>query len=103
MRRARTATGPIFAAAARQWQMMHREFSATLTAHVDAAEVACRGRLLNAAARRAGVEPSQLFSANRATATQHASAELLEFWAHHPRPTLAEFEEAWFEGQYGAA
>jgi hypothetical protein len=90
----------IFAQAAAQWGLMREEFDAALRSHIDDAEEACRGVLLSPEGKAAGVSVARLFSANRASATRYASAELLEFWASRPRPTLAAFEEAWFEGQY---
>lgn len=99
----RQYSSPIFAQAATQWALMREEFDAALRCHVDAAEEACRGALLSPEGKAAGISVARLFSANRTTATRYASAELLEFWASRPRPTLAAFEEAWFEGQFTRA
>jgi hypothetical protein len=53
------------------------------------AEQACRGALLNPAARAAGVNPRELFHGPWHTARAHASEELLTWWEHgEPRMTL---------------
>lgn len=96
----RRTSSPIFAQAAALWEQMHKEFDLALQAHIDAADAACRGVLLNAAGRAACVSETRLFAANHATASRYASAELLEFWRAHPRPTLASFERAWFQDQF---
>lgn len=90
----------IFAQAATQWRQMREEFDLALRSHIDAAEEACRGVLLSAEGKAADVSVERLFSANRTTAARYASPELLEFWAARPRPTLAAFEETWFEAQF---
>ncbi|WP_251153765.1 hypothetical protein [Cellulosimicrobium sp. Marseille-Q4280] len=98
----RSYSSPIFAQAAAQWQEMREEFDLALRSHIDAAEQACRGSLLSPEGKAAGVSIDRLFGANRTTAARYASPELLEFWAARPRPTLAAFEEAWFEAQFAS-
>lgn len=96
---ARRHRSAIFEQAAAMWAAMKADFDLELEAHISAAESATCGYLLAPEARAAGVDIYRLFTANRTAAAAWATEELRDFWAAHPRPTLAAFERAWFEGQ----
>lgn len=98
----RGSRSAIFAHAASMWAQMHEDFLLALQAHMDAADEAARGELFSAEGRRAGVSVARLFACNQAAAARYASPELVEFWQSHPRPTLAEFEAAWFASTFAS-
>ena len=54
----------IYAHAGALWQAMRADYDLALEAHIDAADRACRGQLLTAAAIRAGVTVDRLFRMN---------------------------------------
>jgi len=84
----------IFAAAARQWKQMRRDYQDYLEAQMRAAQEELGLNLL-----RRGSEASaeSVFTGSVAHAERHASPELIEWWAHHGRMTVEEFERWWFE------
>jgi hypothetical protein len=56
-----------------------------------AAESQTRGNLLNAAGKRADIEPRTLFTGPESRVRKYASPELVEFFESHPRPTRETF------------
>lgn len=92
-------TSPIFARAADEWARMRLAYGDYLEAHMLAAELATNGTFLNARGKAAGITQEQLFTAGPSVTAAYASEELRDFWAEHPRMTLAQFERAWVEQQ----
>lgn len=84
----------IFAAAARQWKEMRRDYQDYLEAQMRMAQEELGLYLL-----RRGSEASteSVFTGSVAHAEAHASPELLDWWADHGRMTVEEFERQWFE------
>lgn len=80
---------------------MKAEFDADLDAHIQGAETATNGYLVNSAGRAAGVRAESLFSGSADRAHRYASAELLEHWLSHPRPSLTEYENQWIAARTG--
>lgn len=80
-----------------QWRECRDAFEDTRVAAYDAAEEACRGKLLNRKAAKAGVDAYSLFMGNRSHAYAHASEELIEWWLTNKRPTYEEFERQWVQ------
>jgi hypothetical protein len=56
-----------------------------------AAEDECRGYLLNAAGRAAGLDPWALWSGPAARVEKYASDELRDFWLTRPRVTVMQY------------
>lgn len=77
--------GKDFRSMARQ---AHAEEVAAMYLH---AEEVCRGSMLNAAGKRAGVSAESLFSGPAATAKKYASEELTDYFRQHGRRTLEDF------------
>jgi len=96
------SSSAIFGYAADLWHEMKTEYDAALEAHYYQAEEATNGNLVRHASRAAGVRALSLFSGPVEKAYKHASEELLEFWQHHPRPTLQDFEQQWLSGRVNA-
>jgi hypothetical protein len=71
---------------------LQAEYDLLLQAHIEQAEQATRGVMLNARAVAAGRSIGELFRVNTATANAWASEELREFWRTHPRPTFVQYE-----------
>lgn len=90
----------IFAAVADAWAAMRAEFDVALEAELEAAEVATNGNLLRPA-YRGRVDAASLFVGPRARAERYASDELVEWWQHRGRLTLAEFERGWLDARGG--
>jgi len=74
------------------YKQIRAEFEDYRHAAYEAASEACRGRLLNERGRKAGKDAWDLFIGNEAHARAYASEELIEFWATHPRITVAAYE-----------
>lgn len=55
------------------------------------AEEACRGHVLNAAGKRAGIDPESLFSGPAARAKKYASPELMDWFRDNGRLTVEDF------------
>lgn len=79
-----------------------REYRECREAYEDArlaayllAEDECRGALLNARGRAAGIDALSLFMGNATRAYAYASPELVEHWRAYPRVTFADFEAGW--------
>jgi hypothetical protein len=90
----------IFMHAARTYAECRDEFELVVMVAYDAAFEACRGRLLNPRGERLGVDDYTLFTGTEKRAYAYASEELVEWWADHPRPRLAQFEREWLAGRY---
>lgn len=75
------------------------EFDLVLWSRYEAAAEACRDRLRNARAERAGIDPVSLFLGPAIRAYAYASPELIEHWEAHPRLTFAEFEAQWIRNR----
>lgn len=90
-------TSPIFAKAAEEWARMRSAYQDYLEAHMQAAETATNGYMLNARGRAAGIRSDYLFTSGPSVAKAYASEELTAFWARTPRPTLARFEAGWVD------
>lgn len=72
-------------------QALRRQYDEWTDARVLQAETDCRGHLLNAAGRTAGVDPARLFSGPLWLARRWASSDLLGWWERHGRVTFTEF------------
>lgn len=79
------------------WRICRADFEDYRLAEYERAADACRDRLLNRRAERAGIDSLSLFMGNAARAHAYASEELLEWWRSHPRPTYEAFERQWVE------
>lgn len=64
-----------------------------------AAEDATRGHLLNAAGKKARVNPRSLFTGPEARARKYASEDLLRFWQQHHRLTADDFHSSAIGGR----
>ncbi|MFC8797298.1 hypothetical protein ACFT2C_06170 [Promicromonospora sp. NPDC057138] len=95
MVRRRSRSSAIFARAALEWSEMRAEYELYLESHIEAAADACRDALLSARGRGAGITVRELFVSGPQFANAYASEELLTFWQHTPRLTVADFEEQW--------
>lgn len=76
-----------------RWARVTALYAEYLNAQWDAAETFCNGQLLNKAGRAAGIDARTLWEGTAAHAARYASEELLEFWAHHPRYTISQFQK----------
>ncbi|GAB3176037.1 hypothetical protein GCM10027059_50280 [Myceligenerans halotolerans] len=95
MVRPRSRGSAIFTRAAAEWTQMRAEYESYLEAHIEAAAEACRDALLNARGRAAGITVWDLFVRGPRFSEAYASEELLDFWRHTPRLTVADFERQW--------
>jgi hypothetical protein len=89
---------PVSALVARgfaEWRECRAEFDLALDAAYEAAADATNDRLVNAAGRRAGIDPRSLFYGPERRAQRYASPELLEWWESRPRLTFEAFERQW--------
>jgi hypothetical protein len=99
--------GAIFDRAKSQWAEMHLEWGMYVEYQYNRALEECGGVLVNRLGRDKGIDGYSLFTGTWVRAKKYASEELLAYWAHNRRLTLAEFEEQWLsgqiedEGQYG--
>lgn len=57
-----------------------------------------RGELLNARGRAERIDPYSLFMGPAVRAECYASEELRRWWERNDRPTVAQFEAAWWAG-----
>lgn len=85
------AHDPIFLEAMDAWHAARSEFADFHENAYAAAEHACNGVLLNAAGKRAGIDPYSLFIGPRSRAHKYASEELLDHWTRHPRVGVNEY------------
>lgn len=88
---------PIFAVAVAQYHAARAEYGNHLEAQYALAEEELSGALLNLRGKKAAVDPFSLFLGNRSRAHAYASAELIEWWATHPRLTWTAFERQYTE------
>ena len=72
-----------------------------LAAYERAAE-ACRGTMLNARGKAAGIDSLSLFMGSAARAYAYASEELVEHWQTYPRPVFEEYEREQAEVGFSA-
>lgn len=93
---------PIFASAVESYHSARAEFGILMEAAYAQAEEDCRGALINARGRRAGVDAFSLFMGAWSRAKAYASPELIEWWATHPRITWTEFERQYTEREIAA-
>lgn len=85
-------SSPFIRAALDLREIVRAEFEDYRWAEYEKASEFCRGALLNARGRRAGIDSYSLFMGNRSRAYAYASEELREWWEKHPRPVFASFE-----------
>jgi len=85
------AHDPIFLAAMEAWHDARAEFADLHENAYQLAETACNGVLLNAAGKRAGIDPYSLFIGTNTRARKYASEELLDHWTRHPRIGVNEY------------
>lgn len=95
-RRRRAPRSPVFAAALEDWRECRAAYTEYLESHMNDAERACNGVLLNKRGRAQGVTPESLFLSNAARANAYASDELRDYWRNNPRVTFARFEKDWW-------
>lgn len=74
------------------WRRQRDEFDDYREAELAKAERDCRGILLNARGRAAGIDPLDLFMGNEVHAQAYASDELKDWWRDNGRPTFERFE-----------
>ena len=90
-------TGPIFGFAVTHWRALRAEYETVREAAYARAADECNGVLLNAAGKKAGIDPYSLFMDTEARALAYASTELADHWQRYPRLTYTEFERQSFE------
>lgn len=93
----------VFEAAIREWRYLRAEYEISREAAYVRAETECNGALLNARAKKAGIDAYSLFMGPEVRALAYASEELVEHWRRYPRLTFAEFEEQQLERREYAA
>ena len=89
----------IMDAAFESYRMMRADFelhrhSMFLRAHTE-----LRGELLNARGRTARIDPASLFMGPSSRVERYASEELKDWFAHHGRLTVGDFEAQWWNGR----
>lgn len=97
-RKRRKASGGILDEAFARWRTVRADFDDHLEASIGLAETACRGILLNARGRAAGIDPLTLFYGPRVRVDAYASEELLEWFREHGRTTFEQFQRHHPEG-----
>jgi len=88
----------IFDRASQQWRDMRSEYERHVDAAYDKALEATGGVLVNKEGRAAHIDGYDLFTGPVIKAYRFASEELVDYWGHHPRLSMAEFETQWVEG-----
>lgn len=89
----------IFDQVAADWREMRAEFDNTVEHAYRTAERVTRGALLNSRGRAGGIDPFTLFTGPHIRVVAYGSDELLDYFAHHGRPSLARFERQWLTGR----
>jgi len=89
----------IFETAIAYWRSVRADFELYRSAQYEAAELECRGNLLNRAGKAAGIDPWSLFIGPHERAHKWASEELREFWTRNRRLTFVDFERGVLDGQ----
>jgi len=90
--------GAIFEKAKKDWQVMHGAWEGHIEWQYERALQECNGVLVNHLGRSKGIDGYTLFSGQLSRALKYASEELIAYWAHNRRLTLAQFEEQWVSG-----
>lgn len=88
----------IFQLASRQWAEMHSEYQRYIEASYNRALEATGGVLVNSAGRAKHIDGYDLMTGPAIRAYRYASEELTDYWAHHPRLSMNDFETQWVEG-----
>lgn len=85
----------IFARAAYDWAMMRRDYERHIEQAYNQAVEGTGGVLVNKLGRSLHIDGLTLFTGSKERAYRYASEELIEWWSHHSRITLATFEQQW--------
>lgn len=88
----------IFDLASRQWADMRSEYERYVEAAYNKALDATGGVLVNAEGRAKHIDGYDLFTGPAIRAYRYASEELTNYWAHHPRLSMADYEQQWLDG-----
>jgi len=88
----------IFDLASRQWADMRSEYERYVEEAYNTALEATGGVLVNAEGRAKHIDGLELFTGPAIRAYRYASEELTDYWAHHTRLSMNDFETSWVEG-----
>lgn len=88
----------IFTHAASDWKKMRDDYSGYLQHAYDAALEGTGGVLVNRLGRSLHIDGFNLFTGSRTYAYKYASEELVDWWKHHPRLSLEQYEQQWVQG-----
>lgn len=86
----------IFEQASRLWKDMRDDWENDVQYEYLAALEGTGGVLVNRKGRALHIDGLSLFTGPKDRAYKYASEELIEWWNHRPRMTLAEYEKTWF-------
>lgn len=78
---------------------MKSDYLSHVDAEYDKALEFCAGVLVNNLGREQHVDGYTLFTGTQSRVDKYASEELLEYWFHHPRLSVLDYELLWMSGQ----
>lgn len=91
-------TSAIFQQAAEDWAKMRYDFEKYIEAEYNRALTVTGGVLVNKTGRALHIDGLDLFTGPAVRAHKYASEELIDYWKHHPRLSLAQYETQWLQG-----
>lgn len=74
------------------WRQVREDYELLKESAYQRADQATGGNLLNAEAKRRGIDSWSLFQGPQSRADRWASEELRDHWRTHPRVTFAQYE-----------
>lgn len=93
----------IFELASRQWADMRYDWERHVEAEYNKALEHTGGVLTNMEGRALHIDGYDLFTGPAIRAYRYASEELTDYWAHHPRLSMTDYETQWVQGNLEVA